>query len=45
MHVQGADGKWETSAVIKQEWTKLNSWVLPACPPLITDILVSLDDR
>ena len=42
---QGASGKWETSVAIRQEWTKLNSWILPACPPLITDILISLDDR
>ena len=43
--VQGADGKWQTAAVIKQDWTSLNSWVLPKMPPLITDILISLDDR
>ena len=43
--VQGAEGKWETSVAIKQEWLKLSSWVLPALPPLITDILISLDDK
>ena len=43
--VQGADGKWQTAAVIKQDWTSLNSWVMPKMPPLITDILLSLDDR
>ena len=43
--MQGGDGKWQTAAVIKQEWTRLNSWILPAMPPLITDILISLDDR
>ena len=43
--VQGASEKWETSVVIRQPWTKVEGWVLPEVPPLITDILVSLDDR
>ena len=37
--------KWETSVVIKQPWTKVEGWVLPEVPPLITDILISLDDH
>ncbi|KAL3160862.1 Methanethiol oxidase [Trebouxia sp. C0009 RCD-2024] len=40
----GSD-KWETSVVIKQPWTKVENWVLPEVPPLITDILISLDDK
>jgi hypothetical protein len=32
-------------AVFKQEWTSVEGWVLPSVPPLITDILISLDDR
>lgn len=38
-------GKWVTSTVIRQPWTKVEGWVLPEVPPLITDILISLDDR
>lgn len=43
---KGADEEnWRTSAVIRQPWTKVEGWVLPEAPPLITDILISLDDR
>ena len=28
-----------------QEWVKVEGWVLPELPPLITDILISLDDK
>ncbi len=42
---QGSDDKWETSVVVKQPWTKVEGWVLPEVPPLITDILISLDDK
>jgi len=31
--------------VILQPWTKVEGWALPEQPPLITDILISLDDR
>ena len=31
--------------VIRQPWTKVEGWALPEQPPLITDILISLDDR
>jgi len=31
--------------VIKQEWPKMIGWALPTLPPLITDILISLDDK
>lgn len=37
--------KWKTDVVIKQPWTKVEGWALPEMPPLITDILISLDDR
>lgn len=43
--MQGEDGTWKTSVVIRQEWTKVEGWALPELPPLITDILISLDDR
>ena len=45
LNVQGEDGKWKTSVVIRQEWTKVEGWALPELPPLITDILISLDDK
>lgn len=43
--MQGADGKWVTKVAIKQEPTQVEGWVLPHIPPLITDILISLDDK
>lgn len=42
---QGEGGKWEHSVAIHQPWTQVEGWVLPELPPLITDILISLDDR
>ena len=43
--LQGEAGKWETEVAIRQEWTEVEGWALPKMPPLITDILISLDDR
>lgn len=43
--VQGADGQWVHKVVIKQEWPKMVGWALPTLSPLITDILISLDDK
>lgn len=43
--VQGSDGEWVHKVVIKQEWPKMIGWTLPTLPPLITDILISLDDK
>ena len=37
--------KWKTNVAIRQPWTKVEGWVLPEMPPLITDILISLDDK
>ena len=42
---QGEANKWETQVAIRQEWTEVEGWALPKMPPLITDILISLDDR
>lgn len=42
---KGADGKWKHKVAVSQEWTKVEGWVLPELPPLITDILISMDDR
>lgn len=36
---------WKTYTALKQEWTKVEGWALPEMPPLITDILISLDDK
>jgi len=30
---------------IRQPWLTVEGWLLPEMPPLITDILISLDDR
>ena len=43
--VQGPEGKWVTKVAIRQEPTQVEGWALPHLPPLITDILLSLDDR
>jgi hypothetical protein len=46
LSVQAEDGSgWEHSVAIRQPWTKVEGWALPELPPLITDILISLDDR
>jgi len=37
--------EWAADVVILQPWTKVEGWALPEQPPLITDILISLDDR
>ena len=38
-------GKWAADVVIRQPWTPVEGWALPEMPPLITDILISLDDK
>eukprot|EP00887_Chlorella_sp_A99_P006032 scaffold22.g6032.t1 len=38
-------GEWKTNVAVKQAWTKVEGFVLPELPPLITDILISLDDK
>ena len=43
--MQGPDGQWVHKVVIKGEWPKMIGWALPTLPPLITDILISLDDK
>ncbi|DBA86469.1 hypothetical protein WJX79_005001 [Trebouxia sp. C0005] len=40
-----SSGQWVHKVVIKQEWPKMIGWALPTLPPLITDILISLDDK
>lgn len=43
--LQNAQEKWETQLVIRQPWLQVEGWILPEVPPLITDILISLDDK
>ena len=42
---QGSAGDWATDVAIRQPWLSVEGWLLPEMPPLITDILISLDDR
>jgi len=42
---RGEDGKWKTEKVIQVEPTPVQNWALPSLPGLISDILISLDDR
>lgn len=39
------DGKWDTEVVVSVPPKKVEGWALPKMPGLITDILLSLDDR
>ncbi|XP_066464972.1 methanethiol oxidase [Eleutherodactylus coqui] len=39
------DGKWAAEKVIQVPAKKVQGWALPEMPGLITDILLSLDDR
>ena len=39
------DGEWDAKFVIEQGPMKVEGWALPEMPPLITDILISLDDK
>ena len=41
----GNGAEWSAVPVIKQPWLDVEGWVLPQLPPLITDILISLDDK
>nr|ABS87600.1 selenium binding protein [Dunaliella viridis] len=38
-------GKWKHRVAVQQEPLSVEGWVLPAVPPLITDIIISMDDR
>lgn len=39
------DGKWRADKVIDVPSWKVSGWALPEMPGIITDILISLDDR
>eukprot|EP01023_Acetabularia_acetabulum_P048313 TRINITY_DN5102_c0_g2_i5.p2 TRINITY_DN5102_c0_g2~~TRINITY_DN5102_c0_g2_i5.p2 ORF type:complete len:490 (+),score=112.26 TRINITY_DN5102_c0_g2_i5:106-1575(+) len=38
-----AEFKWDV--VVEQNWVDVEGWALPQMPPLISDILISLDDK
>ena len=37
--------EWDTKFVIQLEPMKVEGWALPEMPALITDIVISLDDK
>ncbi|KAI0530725.1 hypothetical protein KFK09_000273 [Dendrobium nobile] len=39
------DGSWSHEVVVSVEPLKVKNWILPEMPGLITDFLISLDDR
>lgn len=41
----GKDGTVTTDVAIRQPWLKVEGWALPELPPLVTDILISLNDK
>ncbi|KIY91708.1 Selenium-binding protein 1 [Monoraphidium neglectum] len=43
--VVGKGGEVATDVAVRQSWLKVEGWALPELPPLITDILLSLDDK
>jgi selenium-binding protein 1 len=42
---EGKKGKWEAEKVISVPPKGVEGWLLPSMPGLITDILISLDDK
>jgi len=42
---KGDDNKWHTEKVISVEPLDVEGWALPQMPGLITDLLISLDDK
>jgi selenium-binding protein 1 len=42
---KNGDSKWRTETVIRVDPLEVEGWVLPQMPGLITDILISIDDR
>ncbi|KAF6260448.1 selenium binding protein [Scenedesmus sp. NREL 46B-D3] len=45
LQVDPTSGALDTAVVVRQPWLDVSGWALPQLPPLITDILISLDDR
>jgi selenium-binding protein 1 len=45
LQVDPASGKLGTEVAVRQPWLEVGGWALPQLPPLITDILISLDDK
>ncbi|KAJ7548278.1 hypothetical protein O6H91_07G005500 [Diphasiastrum complanatum] len=42
---QTEDGAWDHEVVVSVPALKVQNWILPQMPGLITDLLISLDDR
>jgi selenium-binding protein 1 len=42
---KGDDGKWQANKVIAVDPVQVEGWVLPNMPGLLTDIILSLDDK
>lgn len=45
LNINPETGDLEHHVAIKQPWLEVTGWALPSLPPLITDILISLDDK
>ena len=45
LEVDAATGRVGHSVAVRQPWLKVDGWALPELPPLVTDILISLDDK
>jgi selenium-binding protein 1 len=45
VHIFKKDGEWTHDVAIKQEATGVEGWALPQMPPLITDVVIDLNDR
>ena len=45
LQLDPASGVLSPKVVVKQPWLDVTGWALPQLPALITDILISLDDK
>lgn len=43
--LQNDAGEWYSKVAVEQTWVTVEGWALPQLPPLISDILISLDDK
>eukprot|EP00775_Hariotina_reticulata_P012725 gene12725-12855_t len=45
LNVDPASGHVDHKIAVKQPWLEVSGWALPTLPPLVTDILISLNDQ
>jgi hypothetical protein len=45
LNVDPASGDVDHKIAVKQPWLEVSGWALPTMPPLVTDILISLNDQ